>query len=311
MKSVCLISAIVLSMCASVVTISVGAVADNVEKSVTQSALPARSAISVTDDAKPLSCFVPKNMVVAAAVKRKTRAIPAATVPVPLVLVRSLVEPLTGMEFLPVPAGCFQMGVNSGELDAMPLHQVCLDAFFIGKYEVTQGQWARIMGDQPSFFNSCGKNCPVDNVSWRDAQDFISILNRLNGKNYRLLTEAEWEYACRSGGKTERFCGGLDVDTAAWYDRNSNSKPHPVGEKRPNGLGIYDMSGNVWEWVSDLYQSPLLNQNIDGVLAENRRVMRGGSWYNDAKNVSSSLRAGDLPESRSINLGFRIGYSAR
>lgn len=260
----------------------------------------------------------PERLLVAAAPRRKKAAPSASQPPVsapPVAASRIVVEPVAGMEFLPVPADCFQMGDSSGDADEKPVHQVCLDAFFIGKFEVTQGQWLRVMGSVPSFFSSCGADCPVESVSWNDVQGFIGSLNRLSGRNYRLPTEAEWEYACRSGGKSERFCGGTDVAAAAWYDRNSGSKPHPVGEKQPNGLGIYDMSGNVWEWVGDWYQKEYYSiqqeQKSGSPLAGNKRVMRGGSWYNDAKNVRSSIRGSDDPEHRSINLGFRLAYSTR
>lgn len=227
----------------------------------------------------------------------------------------NFIEPTTGMELLAVPGGCYQMGDSTGDEDEVPEHQVCLNSFSVGKYEVTQGQWLKIMGSYPSFFSSCGADCPVENVSWDDVQGFIRQLNRLNSGSYRLMTEAEWEYACRSGGKTERFCGGAAVDAVAWYDRNSSSKPHPVGEKRPNGLGIYDMSGNVWEWVSDLYQKDYYGtpqvDKPEGPSTGSKRVIRGGSWYNDYKNVRASIRGSDNPEHRSINLGFRLAHSSR
>ena len=205
------------------------------------------------------------------------------------------------------------MGDGSGDADEKPVHQVCLSGFYIGKDEVTQGQWQQLMGSRPAFFSSCGDNCPVESVSWNDAQEFISKLNSLNGRTYRLMTEAEWEYACRSGGKAERFCGSANVDAVAWYDKNSSSKPHQVGEKQPNGLGIYDMSGNVWEWVSDLYAADYYGKapthNPEGPLPGSKRVIRGGSWYNDPRNVRSSIRGCDDPDHRSVNLGFRVAYS--
>lgn len=135
----------------------------------------------------------------------------------------------------------------------------------------------------------------------------------MNGKTYRLMSEAEWEYACRSAGKAEHFCGGNIVDKMAWYDRNSNSKPHPGGEKSPNGLGAYDMSGNVWEWLSDWYQKDYYESssvnNPEGPMSGSRRVIRGGSWYNDPRNVRTSIRGSDEPDHRSINLGFRPANS--
>ncbi len=236
-------------------------------------------------------------------------------VPSTIVSSHSFTEPTTGMEFLPVAGGCFQMGNNSGDSDEKPEHQVCLDGYYTGKYEVTQEQWQRIMGNRPSFFTSCGDNCPVENVSWNDVQEFIRKLNQLNGRTYRLLTEAEWEYACRSGGKAERFCGGDDIDAVAWYDENSSSKSHPVGEKKPNGLGIFDMSGNVWEWANDLfdkdYYSKASIRNPEGPTSGSKRVIRGGSWYNDLRNVRASIRGSDEPDHRSINLGFRLAFSTQ
>ncbi len=162
-------------------------------------------------------------------------------------------DPVTGMEFVWVPEGCFDMGSNEGESNEKPVHEVCVDGFWMGKYEVTQGQWEKVMGNNPSSFKASDSH-PVETVSWNDVQDFIRKLNALGKGGFRLPTEAEWEYACRSGGKQETYCGGNDVNRVAWYWENSGEKTHPVGEKAANGLGLYDMSGNVWEWVSDWYK---------------------------------------------------------
>ncbi|MEN6422232.1 MAG: formylglycine-generating enzyme family protein [Smithella sp.] len=206
-------------------------------------------------------------------------------------------DPTTGMEMIFVKGGCFQMGdtVGGGEADEKPVHQVCLSNFYMGKYEVTQGQWQQIMGNNPSHFSSCGDNCPVEKVSWNDVQDFIRRLNSQTGKNYRLPTEAEWEYAARSGGKSEQYSGGADVDSVAWYDGNSGRKTHPVGQKKPNGLGLHDMSGNVWEWCQDWYSDKYYSQsnrdNPSGPSSGSNRVLRGGSWFNgDARARGDSLR---------------------
>jgi hypothetical protein len=164
--------------------------------------------------------------------------------------------------------------------------------YLMGKYEVTQEEWRRVMGNNPSYFNSCGADCPVEKVSWNDAQQFIQRLNRLSGRQYRLPTEAEWEFACTSGGKNEEYCGGGNVVAAAWYNNNSENRTHSVGQKEPNGLGIYDMSGNVWEWVQD----------ADG----SARVVRGGSWFENAGCARSSFRSWLSPGNRSYNLGFRL-----
>ncbi|MEI6205990.1 MAG: SUMF1/EgtB/PvdO family nonheme iron enzyme [Desulfuromonadales bacterium] len=201
-------------------------------------------------------------------------------------------------EFVTVPAGCFN--ANSS--------QVCLDSFRIGTYEVTQGQYRRIMGSNPSHFSSCGDDCPVEEVSWDDAQSFISRLNSQTGGRYRLPTETEWEYACRSGGRNEEYCGGNEVGAVAWYDGNSGSKTHPVGQKQPNGLGIYDMSGNVWEWVQDRYDKnyPSSSRNPTGASLGSNRVNRGGSWLSDTEYARAANRRYNSPGLRNAGVGFRL-----
>jgi len=153
----------------------------------------------------------------------------------------------TGMELVYVPGGCFNMGSPPEEKDRYddegPVHEVCVDSFWMGQYEVTQGQWEKVMGANPSNFTK-GGNYPVENVSWNDTQDFIKKLNKKYDKQYRLPTEAEWEYACRAKG-SGRYCGGDDLDAVAWYDKNSGSSTHAVGGKQANAFGLHDMSGNV------------------------------------------------------------------
>ena len=187
-------------------------------------------------------------------------------------------------------------------------------SFEIGKHEVTQGQWKAVMESNPSEFSSCGNDCPVENVSWDDVQEFIQKLNARGQGKYRLPTEAEWEYACRSGGKPEKYCGGNDIDRLAWHDGNSGSPPllsrqtHPVGLKSVNGLGIYDMSGNVYEWTCSDY-----GKYDDGGKNHAKcssggsyRVVRGGSWYNAPAGARSAIRYGiDLGRRRG-NLGLRL-----
>ncbi|MBV5329372.1 MAG: SUMF1/EgtB/PvdO family nonheme iron enzyme [Chlorobium sp.] len=201
-------------------------------------------------------------------------------------------------EMVGVPGGCF---TAEGK-------QTCLDAFRIGKYEVTQGQYKRIMGSNPSGFNGCGDDCPVEAVSWDDTQLFISKLNGQTGKHYRLPSEAEWQYACTSGGNNEEYCGSNNIDAVAWYSGNSGSKTHPVGQKQPNGLDIHDMSGNVWEWVQDWYGSnyPNSGNNPTGASSGSSRVIRGGSWSYEVEHARAANRYNFSPRSRISFLGFRL-----
>ncbi len=220
--------------------------------------------------------------------------------------------PVRDMKFVEVKGGCFQMGDTFGDggSDEKPAHEVCVDDFSIGKYEVTQAQWEAVMGSNPSRFKQCGGNCPVEDVSWNDIQKFIKKLNSQTDSFYRLPTEAEWEYAARSGGKSEKYSGGNDVDSVAWYDSNSGRQTHPVGQKQPNGLGIYDMSGNVWEWCQDWYgdgyyeSSP--KDNPQGPSSGSRRVLRGGSWYNYALFMRATSRYRFNPVGRDSGNGFRL-----
>jgi formylglycine-generating enzyme required for sulfatase activity len=222
-------------------------------------------------------------------------------------------EPVTGMEFVWVPKGCYQMGcgswTSSCDDDEKPVHEVCLDGFWIGKYEVTQGQWKKIMGSNPSYYKS-GDDFPVEKVSWNDAKEFISRLSRQSGNRFALPTEAQWEYAARSGGKNEKYAGGSNVDSVAWYDGNSGGKTHRVGTKAPNGLGIYDMSGNVWEWCEDVYDSNAYSKHARNnpvvTSGGTARVLRGGSWYINPGHVRAANRLRNTPDRRNFDLGFRL-----
>lgn len=194
-----------------------------------------------------------------------------------------------GIQMVALPGGSFQMGCgpNDGECnyDEKPRHAVTVRPFAIGQTEVTQGQWKAVMGAPPPelHFKQCGDDCPVAPVSWDDAQAFIAKLNRMTGKHYRLPTEAEWEYACRAG-RDSLYCGGDGVDAVAWHGGNAGRKTHPVKGKQANGFGLYDMSGNVWEWVQDCYHENYQGAPADGSAWEEangcaggRRASRGGS----------------------------------
>jgi formylglycine-generating enzyme required for sulfatase activity len=217
-------------------------------------------------------------------------------------------------ELVFVPGGCFEMGDTFGDgfENEQQVHEVRLDSFSIGKYPVTQGPWQMVMGCNPSRFKF-GENHPVESVSWNDVQDFIAKLNTLTGKNYRLPTEAEWEYAARSGGKKEKWAGTSDerkLEEYAWCDANSGGTTHTVGMKKPNGLGIYDMSGNVWEWCSDWYDegyyrhSALANPPV--AASGSDRVLRGGGWDNIPWNLRTANRYNLSPDIAGSYLGFRL-----
>lgn len=237
------------------------------------------------------------------------------------VQVKEWQDPLTGMEFVFVREGCFPMGdtFSDGYEVERPVHKVCVHGFWIGRYEVTQGQWEKVMDRNPSRMKS-GDRYPVENVNWDDVQEFIRKLNQMIEKRFRLPTEAEWEYAARSGGKQEKWAGTSDeskLGEYAWYLANSSGRTHPVGQKRPNGLGLFDMSGNVWEWVQDWYdknfyiESP--RDNPEGPSNPHiYRVLRGGSWNEAAKNIRTSNRSGAVgPPSRNPFTGFRLVLSSQ
>jgi formylglycine-generating enzyme required for sulfatase activity len=217
---------------------------------------------------------------------------------------------VAGIEMVNVPGGCFQMGDTFGgdQKSGKPVHEACVSDFAIGKYEVTQGQWKKVMGNSLSQYSSCGDSCPVVQVSWNDVQEFVRKLNRQTGGSFRLPTEAEWEYAARSGGKSEKYSGGDDLDALAWYKENSGGKTHPVGQRQANGLGIHDMTGNVSEWVSDRdgnYGSGRQQDPIGSPSGANR-VIRGGSWSSGAWSVPAAFRNGAGHGYRDVNLGFRL-----
>jgi formylglycine-generating enzyme required for sulfatase activity len=234
-----------------------------------------------------------------------------------------------GMEFVSIEPGSFMMGSPAnepGRFDNEKQRRVVIsDAFYMQTTEVTQGQWRKVMGNNPSYFKNCGDDCPVELVSLEEVQAFIKELNKLEGTDtYRLPTEAQWEYAARAGTTTALYNGPITIlgernapalDPIAWYGGNScvdysggrdssgwdekqyscsKSGTHPVGKKRPNGWGLYDMLGNVWEWTQDIYEGG------------SRRVIRGGGWDGRARFCRSAYRLSFAPGSRGGDLGFRL-----
>ena len=213
-----------------------------------------------------------------------------------------------------VEGGTFTMGATDeqGEYaanDEFPTHSVTLDSFLIGEAEVTQELWEVVMGNNPSY--NKGAQRPVENVSWNDCQYFIQKLNQLTGKVFRLPTEAEWEYAARGGKQSKgyKYSGSNNIDDVAWYKDNSGSKTHPVATKQPNELGIYDMSGNVWEWCQDWYglYSSSSQTNPTGASFSSFRVRRGGSGLDYRCRVSD--RACYLSDSANCDIGFRLALT--
>lgn len=211
-----------------------------------------------------------------------------------------------------VDGGTFRMGATSEQgseiSDEKPVHSVTLSGYYIGKTEVTQALWQAVMGSNPSYFE--GDDLPVEQVSWDDCQEFIRKLNSLTGQNFRLPTEAEWEFACRGGNNSRgyKYSGSNYIDNVAWYDGNSGDKTHPVATKSPNELGIYDMSGNVWEWCADWYgdYSSGRQTNPKGPYGGSYRVYRGGGWFINAGICRSSDRYYYNPAYRYNILGLRL-----
>lgn len=256
---------------------------------------------------------------------------------------RTYTDPTTGLEFVLVKGGCYQMGdtFGEGEADEKPVHEVCVDDYYIGKTEVTVGQFRRFVdatsyrteaetGDGCYVYNGSNWNKerdknwrnpgfrqadshPVACVSWNDAGAFIGWLDKNSSQQVRLPTEAEWEYAARSGGKNEKWAGTSNessLGSYVWYSSNSGKRTHPVGEKQPNGLGLYDMSGNVWEWCQDWYGDKYYGQssrnNPQGASTGSDRVIRGGGWGGNARLARAANRFRGGPGFRDFGLGFRL-----
>ncbi len=252
-----------------------------------------------------------------------------------------------GMKFADIAAGSFQMGscqasrkasappaasCSEGDLDALinevPQHRVSVPGFQMSKTEVTLGQFKRfiiatgrtdLVTDEFMKYNAHGDDAPVVHVSWNEAKNFITWFNKskpaTDHGTYRLPTEAEWEYACHAGDK-HTYCGSRDVNAVAWFDANSGKHQQPVGSKHANAFGLHDMSGNVWEWVEDCYHDNYNGAPTDGSAwtspcTSSGRVLRGGSWKGDAKNVRSPNRINATAVSRSNIIGFRLARTPR
>jgi formylglycine-generating enzyme required for sulfatase activity len=238
------------------------------------------------------------------------------------------------MTFVSIPGGEFVMGCSPddeicySDFDK-PQHKVKISPFKMSAYEVTQGQWEKVMGVNPSYHSengggvTCGSDCPVEQVSWDDIQLFIDKLNEDTQKSYRLPTEAEWEYAVRAGTTTRYYCGDDDcfdeawnpipccLDDIAWHGLNSGLSTHPKGQKNPNKWGLYDMSGNVSEWVQDWFKEDYYSESPDtdpqGPDTGLRRVVRGGAWGNYANDCLSSSRTALVPTGIPHSFyGFRL-----
>ncbi len=209
-----------------------------------------------------------------------------------------------------VSGGTFIMGGDESS-DQTPTHSVTLSSYYICKYEVTQALWRAVMGSNPSKFK--GDNLPVEQVSWNDCQTFINRLNSYTGRNFRLPTEAEWEFAARGGNYSRhyKYSGSNYIGDVAWYTDNSGNRTHPVGTKQANELGLYDMSGNVWEWCSDWYgsYSSYSQSNPTGATSGFGRVERGGNWCGLARYCCSSHRSYYAPGNSFDDLGLRLVLS--
>lgn len=224
-----------------------------------------------------------------------------------------IVNTKIGMEMVLLPAGWFEMGSEEGEVDELPVHKVWVDSFLMDRYEVTQEQYAKLAGSNPSHFRDNDR--PVDTVTWADAALYCNLRSRAEdlqpcydeetaecnfaANGYRLPTEAEWEYACRSGTDTEFFFGSdmRKLKIYAWYAENSHDRTHPVGQKKPNAFGLYDMYGNVAEWCNDVYSGDhykvSLSRNPRGPKEGDKQVLRGGAWDSSIDSCRSAWRTGE------------------
>ncbi len=224
-------------------------------------------------------------------------------------------DPATGMKFILVKGGCYAQsgtpGVDGSVAIKPSMNNVCVDDYYMGVFEVTQSQWRAIMGSNPAGFIACGDDCPVENVSWHDAQKFIQALDQKSGQSYRLPTDAEWEYAAQSGDKKSTDAGAVKaadyIDSVAFA--NDSRGPQPMSKMHPNGLGIYGMTGSLWEWTADWYSNNTSNYPpgiVDGPSYGRYRTLRGGSWIDKPKVIETSLRIRYAPWVRRTWIGLRL-----
>jgi formylglycine-generating enzyme required for sulfatase activity len=232
----------------------------------------------------------------------------------------NIMETVNGVNFnlVAIKGGSFAMGCQADEnnkcdADERIVHPVTVSDFYLAQTEVTQALWTAVMGRNPSKLRGCD-DCPVEHISWLDAQEFIEKLNKITGKNYRFPTEAEWEYAAKGGGVSQKYkyCGSNKLDDVAWYLDNNQNRTHPVGKKKPNELGLYDMSGNVYEWCQDWYQDSYPTEEqidpkgpSDGIL----KVSRGGSWGYTSRLCRPTFRHFNLPTDQNDDIGLRLALS--
>lgn len=219
--------------------------------------------------------------------------------------VKEYIHTETGIEFVLIPSGTFKMGSSYGQENEKPIHKVTVDDFLISKYEITQLIWQKIMKENPSYFKD--KHKPVERISWNDVQKFCEKTS------LRLPTEAEWEYAYRAGTTSLYYWGTQDAKEYAWYWDNSSRTTHRVGSKKPNAFGLFDMSGNVMEWCSDIYEEYTSADvtNPKGAEKGFDHILRGGSWYSDIKECRSAYRLRKPPRHFKFNVGFRVCKSLK
>jgi formylglycine-generating enzyme required for sulfatase activity len=218
-------------------------------------------------------------------------------------------EPSTGMRFIWIPGGCFLMGAEGHYAYERPRHQVCVKGFYLGVAPVTQAEYLKVAGKNLS--QNTGPDLPVDSVTWMDAVKVSHQLAQASGKTIRLPTEAEWEYACRAGGRHDPYCGDGKLADLAWNVRNSDGHTQPVGRKKPNAWGLYDMNGNVWQWTLDCWHRSYYGAPADGSAWTaggdcNIRVARGGSWGTVPDSTRAAARNADLAALDFTDTGFRL-----